>query len=515
VNTHYRHTSAFRRRSIATTLPRSTRSALTGPLTAALLAAVLALLWCSIARSAPLPTNDAARQLGLQRLALQRVALPSAPRNATVTLEIDGRRVAVRFERVSLRAPGFKVLVQDQHGALREAEAPPSETYRGESADLPGARIGGSIHRGGLSAALALADGRLFYVQPLHEVVAGADPALHVVYRADEATVEGEGVCTVHEAQAVVPPRSLSPGATPLGAIEIADLAYDADYELYVRNGNSVDSTVNDVERVTAAVNVVFERDCNLSHRIVTIVVRSTEPDPYTSTDPDIMLDQLTDYWNGPNAGVPRDMVHLMTGKDVDGGTIGYAAVGAVCNRSRAYGLSQTKFTSNFSRRTALTAHELGHNWNAVHCDGVTPCNIMCSSINGCNGIGLPNFEPQGANDIMDFAATRSCLDSPPMAVGTPALGGAVRFGPPRPSPFTRETQLAYFVDQPGPVRLGVYDVSGNRVARLIDRFESAGWHSLAWSAVDRSGRPLSPGVYYARLESRGETRTQKLVLVK
>jgi hypothetical protein len=199
----------------------------------------------------------------------------------------------------------------------------------------------------------------------------------------------------------------------------------------------------------------------------------------------------------------------------VDGGVIGYAGVGVVCNRSRAYGMSQTRFTSNLGRRTALTAHELGHNWNAVHCDQAAQCNIMCSSINGCDGIGLPNFEPQGMNAIMDFADSRSCLDSPPLAVGASTAPGAVQLASPRPSPFMHETSLRYFLERPGRVRLGIYDVAGNRVAMLADGIEGPGWHTLVWKALDQGGKRIGPGVFYARLEARGETRHQKLILIR
>jgi hypothetical protein len=167
------------------------------------------------------------------------------------------------------------------------------------------------------------------------------------------------------------------------------------------------------------------------------------------------------------------------------------------------------------SERTALTAHELGHNWNADHCDGANPCNIMCSHIDGCSGIGLPNFEPVGANEIMDFADARSCLDTPVMAVNAPGGSGAVRLARPSPSPFTNRTRLSYYLEHASTVRLAIYDVAGQRVANLVDQVEAPGWHTRAWDGLDRRGARLKPGVFYARLEARGEKHTQKLILVQ
>ena len=102
------------------------------------------------------------------------------------------------------------------------------------------------------------------------------------------------------------------------------------------------------------SVNVVYERDCDLSHLLSHVIVRSNPADPYDSTDATALYDQLRNHWNSAQTAVQRDMVHLMTGKNLDGGTIGYAAVGAVCSRTRGYGLSETRFSSNLGRRTAL-----------------------------------------------------------------------------------------------------------------------------------------------------------------
>ncbi|MFH1999198.1 MAG: hypothetical protein ABIK28_05935, partial [Planctomycetota bacterium] len=56
--------------------------------------------------------------------------------------------------------------------------------------------------------------------------------------------------------------------------------------------------------------------------------------------------------------------------------------------------------------------HEIGHNYGCNgHCDGDGDCHIMCSSINNCNGIGLPHFGPWAVNSIMTYAETRTCLD--------------------------------------------------------------------------------------------------------
>jgi len=206
-------------------------------------------------------------------------------------------------------------------------------------------------------------------------------------------------------------------------------------------------------------------------------------------------------------------VAHMMTGRELDGTTIGIAFLGSVCNRSRAYGLSQSHFTTNMGYRITLTAHELGHSWNANHCDAAIPCYIMCSNVGSCDGAGLPGFEPMAIDAITSFAASRSCFGAP-VAVEEYAPDGSVRFAPPTPSPFTGETRLGFYLERDQWVALDVYDVRGNRVARLVEGRQPAGWHQVAWRGRDQSGHPVRAGVYFTRLEMVGSMVSHKLILL-
>jgi len=488
--------------------PRQPISLALGRLLPALLATGF---WASVS-FAVTPDSIVCQSLGVDRFSLQRLSVSAAPPAVTFVLQIDGRPLTLRLERVSIRKEGFRLLVQDAKGTLREIPAPPPETYRGTIDELAGASVGGTVHGGSLTATIALADGRVFCVQPLSELEPDAESTLHAVYRADLGVVEG--ACPVHEASQPIATDAGSQSQAD-GSLRIADIAVDADFEYVGQNGGSTTSTVNDIESLLNSVNVVYERDCDLRHRLATLIIRSANPDPYTSTDAVALYNELRNHWNSAQTGIERDLVHLMTGKELDGSTIGYSAVGAVCNRSRAYGLSQARFTTNLARRIALVAHELGHNWNAVHCDGVSPCNIMCSTLGGCDFIGLPNFEPMGANAIRAFAATRTCLAPVPVAA-QPGLGpGGIQLAAPGPNPFALRTRLEFFLPQTGSVRLDIFDVAGHRIASVVQGIENAGWHSRSWNGVDERGARVGPGVFYARLETPQGTRSRTLILLR
>ncbi len=84
------------------------------------------------------------------------------------------------------------------------------------------------------------------------------------------------------------------------------------------------------------------------------------------------------------------------------------------------------------------------------------------------------------------------------------------------PNPFREETTLRFRTNAPDVVSLTVYDVAGREVARpLLPQQGDAGELSVAWTARDRSGRPLPSGVYFVKLRAGAVSRTQKVLLVR
>jgi hypothetical protein len=83
------------------------------------------------------------------------------------------------------------------------------------------------------------------------------------------------------------------------------------------------------------------------------------------------------------------------------------------------------------------------------------------------------------------------------------------------PNPFSSETTVRFALPNAGPVSLQVFDVSGRKVATLVDRTLDAGPHSVSWNGRDDSGSAVATGVYLVRLQSNGETVTGEMVRMK
>jgi hypothetical protein len=58
-----------------------------------------------------------------------------------------------------------------------------------------------------------------------------------------------------------------------------------------------------------------------------------------------------------------------------------------------------------------------------------------------------------------------------------------------------------------------VYDVQGRLAARVVESHLPAGWHTVDWTGG--RAEPLASGIYLAKLDALGETRTLKLALVR
>ncbi|MCB9474742.1 MAG: T9SS type A sorting domain-containing protein [Candidatus Delongbacteria bacterium] len=81
---------------------------------------------------------------------------------------------------------------------------------------------------------------------------------------------------------------------------------------------------------------------------------------------------------------------------------------------------------------------------------------------------------------------------------------------PAHPNPFNPVTTLGYVLNRPLQVELSVYNVLGQKVRTLVSGLESAGEHHVQWDAGD-----LASGVYIVKLSAGGESRTQKILLLK
>jgi len=122
---------------------------------------------------------------------------------------------------------------------------------------------------------------------------------------------------------------------------------------------------------------------------------------------------------------------------------------------------------------------------------GVTPDNVSVP-LSGYGGIAV---------------IPASLLDAQPPAGPTDFALGEVT-----PNPAPPGAQISFALPRPARVRLALADVQGRAIATLAQGDWPAGRSSVPLAPA---GRPLAPGLYFARLEAGGRTFTRRIVAIR
>ncbi len=296
----------------------------------------------------------------------------------------------------------------------------------------------------------------------------GATPTQHAIYRNDDVIRTGH-VCGNDAGQ----PGALAPGgidgADDVGgtvqtfaAAKVAELACDADYDYFLDFGSDVPTVENQIMSIVNAMNIQYERDVGITHQLTATIVRTDENDPYTAKKSRRRLNEMQAEWNANQSGIVRDTAQLFTGITLAGNTIGEAFdFGVICDVPRSYSIV-ANFNNNLACLSDLTAHELGHCWDARHCscsnytmNGSITCTIDACNAGNCSNtpINCDDNDPCTA-DSCDGSG--NCVNDP-----IPNCGGGVSV-----------ECITYTVSGGGPnkdknldIAVQVVDASGNPVS--------------------------------------------------
>ncbi len=349
--------------------------------------------------SPPAAPAEVLAPLGLKSATMQDLALPMVlGPSFRVAVVLGGTPRVLQLVAHDVRSPNFKLMVDDGV-SLRQVPTPPSVTYRGNVEGVPGSLASAALLNGQLEAMVDI--GReTWWIQPASQAIVGLPPQTHVVYRNDESLPLPACGVTAH---ADLGPAAIGP---PSGALKEAELAIDATFEFYQRNGSNLTTTQNALTSIINSVDAIYVRDTQITYAVTQTIIRTTAGTYVNNSN---LLTQFQNEWNQNQSGVQRDLAHMFAGLP-PGGVIGIANLAVVCAKSAAYGV--TWYYGGLNGRISIAAHEMGHNWSAIHCDNFNPCYIMCSVLNSCSGAQLL-FEPLGINYITNFKNSRGCLSTP------------------------------------------------------------------------------------------------------
>jgi len=103
------------------------------------------------------------------------------------------------------------------------------------------------------------------------------------------------------------------------------------------------------------------------------------------------------------------------------------------------------------------------------------------------------------------------------VGIGENAGGSSAQFElfPNFPNPFNPATQISYSLPRRTPVKLMIYNISGQIIQILVDEPQSPGFQQVSWNGQNESGEILPSGIYYFRLQAGEFVMTRKMIFLK
>jgi len=207
---------------------------------------------------------------------------------------IDDQPFTMTLTPHSIRAPGYRLVAQIDDGSYIDVDPGPDRTLRGSLIEAPGSSIMAMMMDNGLHASIRMPEGHSVYIEPMLGKVAGAQPNQYVQYTSEDVVHPG-GFCGVDDAFMKAHPPSVIPqegdgGGTDGAAIHCTEIAIDSDFEYYLAYGSSIANVQNRVTLVINTVNNQYINECDIQFVITQIIVRTAEPDPYSSTSAGTLL---------------------------------------------------------------------------------------------------------------------------------------------------------------------------------------------------------------------------------
>ncbi len=83
------------------------------------------------------------------------------------------------------------------------------------------------------------------------------------------------------------------------------------------------------------------------------------------------------------------------------------------------------------------------------------------------------------------------------------------------PNPFNGETVIRFQLPQAARVQMYVFNIRGQRVAKLIDEQMDPGYHKITWDGRNDDNRKVASGIYIYLIQANRNRASQKLTIIK
>ncbi len=212
-----------------------------------------------------------------------------------------------------------------------------------------------------------------------------------------------------------------------VAACYVIEVATEADYELYLKYGSDVNTTLQRIVDQFNLVEGIYQNSgIDLSFALVYQNVWSTVNDPYVEDERFAMRNEFRDVWNNAANGfstIHRDVSYMVSGKTGTGGGAAFSGAG---NSANAYAVGQ-EFSDATPVNEHLIAHEIGHTLSAGHDSGGDCLGGDNRPNDGtmCSYVGFGGFSFSSVNQISNYLNNNSSLFTVPLNTSD-LIGGTI-----------------------------------------------------------------------------------------
>jgi hypothetical protein len=82
------------------------------------------------------------------------------------------------------------------------------------------------------------------------------------------------------------------------------------------------------------------------------------------------------------------------------------------------------------------------------------------------------------------------------------------------PNPLKTETHIDYRLDQPGRVRILIYNQQGVLIRELLNQDQPVGDHSIPWNANGTTGAKVKPGIYLCTVQFKNQIHSERIIVI-
>ncbi|RQW11022.1 T9SS C-terminal target domain-containing protein, partial [candidate division KSB1 bacterium] len=83
------------------------------------------------------------------------------------------------------------------------------------------------------------------------------------------------------------------------------------------------------------------------------------------------------------------------------------------------------------------------------------------------------------------------------------------------PNPFNPTTTISFTVLRSQPIELEIVNSRGEKIRTILNEEKAPGQYSILWDGLDDAGRPVSSGVYFAKIRGDDFSQRHKMLLVR